>query len=163
MQVTLYNSYMTATGHALIGTIIAAKFNNPYLAVPLSFVSHFAFDVLPHWDPGTHHREKTKRRLFYEATADVLVGFVASYFLYIMITAEANFLLLYACVIAAQLPDWITAPYFILNIKHPLVAWSKWTYKIQHVLNNRLENPFWGVMTQIGAVVATYILLFEMF
>jgi len=33
---------MTATGHAIIGTVIAAKIGNPYLAIPLAIVSHLA-------------------------------------------------------------------------------------------------------------------------
>lgn len=153
---------MTATGHALVAALIAAKFTNPYIAFPLSFASHFACDILPHWDSGTHHREKTKKRLFYEAVADVLIGFVTAYILYNLVTPDRNYILLFFAIIFAQLPDWITAPYFILHIRHPLVNWSRGMYKIQHKLNSRLDQP-WGIITQILTVVLLYIFLFKIF
>lgn len=162
MQASIYNSSMTATGHALVAALIAAKFNNPYIALPISFVSHFACDILPHWDSGTHHREKTKKRLFYESVADVLIGFVAAFLLYNFVTDTGNYILLFFAIIAAQLPDWITAPYFILNIRHPLVNWSKSMYKLQHKLNSRLDKP-WGIVTQVLTVILLYIFLFKIF
>jgi hypothetical protein len=36
---------MTATGHALIGTVIAAKIGNYALAIPIALGSHFLADV----------------------------------------------------------------------------------------------------------------------
>lgn len=153
---------MTATGHALVGALIAAKFQNPYLSIPLSFASHFACDVLPHWDAGTHHGEKTKKRLFYESAVDVLVGFILAYVLYNLLTSDKNYTLLFFSIISSQLPDWITAPYFILNIKHPIVGWSKSMYKLQHRLNSRLDKP-WGIITQVGTIILLYIVLFKLF
>lgn len=153
---------MTATGHALIGALIAAKFHNPYLAIPLSFASHFAADMVPHWDAGTHHREKSHKQLFKESAVDVVVGVVTSFVLYNYILGESNYVLLYACVFASQLPDWMTAPYFIFNQRSKFFEWSKWSYKVQHKLNSRLDLP-WGAVTQVVAVIALYILLFRVF
>lgn len=56
---------MTATGHAVIGTVIAATISNPFVAIPLAFVSHLAADSFPHWDSGTHEKEKTKKTDFH--------------------------------------------------------------------------------------------------
>lgn len=70
---------MTATGHAVIGTLIAARFGNPFIAIPLALVSHLAADAFPHWDAGTNAKKKTKLRLKIEATIDVLAGFILSY------------------------------------------------------------------------------------
>ena len=67
---------MTATGHAIIGTVIAAKVGNPALAIPLAIASHFIADAIPHWDIATHRKEKTKSNLILEAFSDVLLGFV---------------------------------------------------------------------------------------
>lgn len=152
---------MTATGHALIATLLVAKFQNPYISLPLAFASHFACDILPHWDAGTHRREKTKKQLFFEATLDVVVSIISASIFYAYLGGE-NYILLYVAVFISQLPDWLTAPYLILHIKHPLAAWSKSTYKLQHALNNQLDKP-WGIITQIGAVVLLYILLFVIF
>lgn len=40
---------MTATNHALTGAAIAAVVRQPFLALPLAFVSHFFCDALPHF------------------------------------------------------------------------------------------------------------------
>jgi len=67
---------MTATAHALIGASLAAKFSNPLLGIPLAILSHFIFDIIPHWDLGTNHRNKSMTRLRIEAVFDVLLVFL---------------------------------------------------------------------------------------
>ena len=54
---------MTATGHAIIGTVIAVKIGNPALAVPLAIASHIAADAFPHWDEGTNSKKKVRKDL----------------------------------------------------------------------------------------------------
>lgn len=153
---------MTATGHALIATLLVAKFPDPFVSLPLAFVSHFACDIIPHWDSGTHHREKTKKALFYEAALDVLLSIATSFVLYTAL-GKSDYILLYIGVFMSQLPDWITAPYFILNMRNnPFVSWSKYMFHLQHRLNSRLDKP-WGIVTQVAAVVGLYILLFQIF
>lgn len=153
---------MTATGHALIGALIAAKFHNPYLAVPFSFASHIAADLVPHWDSGTHLRKKTHERLFYEGVIDVTLGIVLSFILYKNILGQSNMLLLYSCVIAAQLPDWIMAPYVVMGWRNPFFTWSKYSYLIQRKINKKLDKP-WGIVTQAATVIGLYILLFRLY
>ncbi|HMS22161.1 MAG TPA: hypothetical protein PKA38_00160 [Candidatus Levybacteria bacterium] len=153
---------MTATGHALVATILIAKFNNPYIGLPLAFASHFVCDIIPHWDAGTHHAEKTKKRLFYEASLDVIISVIVSILVYTYVFGQTNYLYLFTAIFLSQLPDWLTAPYFILNIKDPLVGWSKYVYKLQHAMNVRLDKP-WGILTQVGAIILLYLLLFRIF
>lgn len=152
---------MTATGHALVATLLIAKFPDPLVSLPLAFVSHFALDVVPHWDAGTHHHGKTKEKLFFEAGADVVLSVILSYVLYYYIGGQEYGILLLG-IFLSQLPDWLTAPYFILHMKSPLVSWSKQMYKLQHKINNRLDKP-WGIVTQITTVVLLYVLLFMIF
>lgn len=153
---------MTATGHALVATLIVAKISNPYISLPLALASHFVLDLVPHWDSGTHHREKTKKRLFYESAADVIISIVSSFILYTYILGQSDYPLLYLGVFVSQLPDWLMAPYFILNMKHPFMGWSKQMYRLQHKMNVRLDKP-WGIVTQVATVVILYILLFRVF
>lgn len=147
---------MTATGHALIGTLIAAKVSNPFFVVIFSFFSHFAGDILPHWDSGTHARSKTKKRIRIEAAADVLVGFLLSFVLYAFFLKQNNFGLLIISILAAQALDWLSAPPFMFNMHIPVL---EQIYQIQRKLNVKLDKP-WGIVTQIGAIVAFYIVLF---
>ena len=104
---------MTATAHALIGASIAAKVANPYLAIPLAILSHFLLDLVPHWDEGTNHREKSLAKIKLEATLDVLLGFTLAFLIF------RNFIdpvYLFVMVIAAQLPDWLEAPAAWVNV-----------------------------------------------
>lgn len=159
-SLTLYRTIyiVTATGHALIGTLIAAKITDPVGAYAISFFSHFAGDILPHWDSGTHSKEKSHARLFVESAIDVLIGFFLSYFLYVLLGGQ-NIIHLVLCIIFSQLPDWITAPYFILGIKIPF---SVRVGKIQSKLNRSLDLP-WGIVTQIAAVIILYLIFFKVF
>lgn len=155
---------MTAASHALIGTMIAAKVGDPVLAIGLSFASHFIADLVPHWDLGTHWREKTKRRLQLEAVADVLLGFVLSLLLYGLILGiephiQAGPVLVFAAIIAAQGPDWLTAPSWMFGKGFPL---SDFMYQIQHRLNTKLDKP-WGIVSQILALSLLYLILFVLF
>lgn len=43
---------MTTTNHALTGALIATVIKQPYLAIPLAFLSHFVCDALPHFEAG---------------------------------------------------------------------------------------------------------------
>ena len=155
---------MTATSHALIGTMIATKVGDPALALGLSFASHFVADLVPHWDLGTHWREKSKGNLRIEATADVLLGFALSLILYSLLvdieaTTTADFVLIFAAIIVSQAPDWLTAPYLMFGKGFPI---SDFMYQIQHKLNNKLDKP-WGIITQVVALILLFLILFVIF
>src|SRR3989344_4204759 len=136
---------MTATAHALIGASIASKVVNPAVDIPLAIISHFLADLVPHWDAGTNHRQKSPTRLKLEAAADVLVGF-ALVFLIFRNTVDPVYL--FTMVIAAQLPDWLEAPSWMFGFKVPPFSWLDW---LGHKLQSRLALP-WGLVTQIVVV-----------
>ncbi|MEK7186628.1 MAG: hypothetical protein AAB675_04705 [Patescibacteria group bacterium] len=142
---------MTATGHAIIGTVIAVKVGNPALAIPLALVSHLAADAFPHWDEGTNSKLKTKNRLFGEAFFDVIFGFTISYLLVFFLFPQINILYVFLVVVFAQLPDWITAPYYFFGIQE-----FKIFHTLQKKFDNRLDAP-WGIINQVailGLIVA---------
>ena len=138
---------MTATAHALIGASLAVKIANPYIGIPLAIASHFAADLVPHWDAGTNHKTKTKLRLKIEATLDVLLGF-ALVFLIFQSQVLANPIYLFSMIIAAQLPDWIAAPAGMFKINIPPFSWMQ---TISHNLQARMQLP-WGLVTQVVTV-----------
>ena len=136
---------MTATAHALIGASIASRIVNPAVGIPLAIISHFAADLVPHWDAGTNHRQKSPTRLKLEAAADVLVGF-ALVFLIFRTTVEPIYL--FSMVIAAQLPDWLEAPSWMFGFKVPPFSWLDY---LGHKLQSRMQLP-WGLVTQVVIV-----------
>src|SRR3990167_62785 len=140
---------MTATAHALIGASLAVKVVNPYLGIPIAILSHFVADLIPHWDAGTNHRDKSLTRLKIEASLDVLLGFALVFIIFRNLT---NPVYLFSMVIAAQLPDWLEAPSWLFGIKIPPFSWLDW---LGHKLQTRLQLP-WGLVTQV-VTVATLI------
>jgi len=49
--------------HTLAGATIATKITNPFLALPLAFLSHFILDLFPHWNPNLTPEMKTYGKL----------------------------------------------------------------------------------------------------
>lgn len=142
---------MTATGHAIIGTVIAAKIGNPALAIPIAVASHVAADLFPHWDPGTNRDKKSYNKFFSGAVADVLSSLIITFLIIVFIFPKTDLLYAYAVVFAAQFFDWASAPYVFLKINNPPVF--KWFYRFQKHFDNRLDKP-WGIIGQVAVLVA---------
>ena len=136
---------MTATAHALIGASLAVRIANPIIGIPIAILSHFAADLIPHWDAGTNHRAKSQTRLRIEATLDVLLGFAL---VFLIFRNHANPTYLFTMIIAAQLPDWLEAPAWIFGIHVPPFSWMEY---LGHKLQSRLQLP-WGLVTQVVTV-----------
>lgn len=145
---------MTATGHALIGTVIAAKIGNPALAIPLALTSHFLADALPHWDTGYHRQQASKSRFFWTSALDVLLGFVLSFLLIFYIFPQTNLGYAFLMIIVAQLPDWLTAPYLFLGLKS---APFNWIYDLQKKFDSSIGLP-WGFINQVTVVLGIILL-----
>ncbi len=145
---------MTATAHAIIGTVIAAKVGNPALAIPIAILSHLAADSFPHWDSGTNERKKTKRRITIEAVIDVCSGFAAMVLLIYFLFPQTSYIYAFIIVLFAQFFDWTTAPYYFWKWKFPPFTWS---YNFGMKFDNRLDAP-WGVINQILILVLLVVL-----
>ncbi|MEX2013004.1 MAG: hypothetical protein WD967_01220 [Candidatus Levyibacteriota bacterium] len=136
---------MTATGHAIIGTVIAAKFANPMLAIPLAILSHVIADTIPHWDMATSGKEKGKQKVLRDAALDVVAGFLISFLIIYFLFPYVDLAYAFVIIIAAQSLDWVMAPYYFWKIKFPLFVWA---YKFQKKIEHRLSKP-WGVINQL--------------
>lgn len=145
---------MTATSHAVIGTIIATKIGNPVLAIPIAIASHFLADIVPHWDTGTNHKEKNTTRFIIESFIDVTFSFILSFILINLFFPTTSISYAFFIIIISQLPDWITAPYLFFKVKIPLFVW---TYHFQRKFNNRLDKP-WGIITQVAVLILLIII-----
>lgn len=146
---------MTATGHAILGTVIAAKIGNPALALPLAIASHVAADAFPHWDEGTNGK-KSKKRITVEAVFDVLIGLAISYLLVFILFPQTNLSYVFLMILVAQSLDWITAPYYLFGIKP-----FKPFYEFQKLFDNRMKAP-WGIINQV-AILALIVILAKIF
>ncbi len=145
---------MTATGHAIIGTVIAAKIGNPVLAIPIALASHFVADALPHWDTGYHRKQKSRKSFFIQSAADVLIGFFASWGIITVFFPGTDLIYTYFIVLIAQLPDWLTAPYLFFNFNFPPFSWI---YRLQKLFDTHMGMP-WGFINQVAIAAAVIIL-----
>lgn len=140
---------MTATGHAILGTIIAAKIGNPYLAIPLALASHIAADLIPHWDTATNKDKKGKERVLVETLFDIALGFFLSYVILTLFFPNTNPFYALFIILVAQAFDWLMAPYYFFNINLPPFTWA---YHFQKKFDNELDAP-WGIITQVAAII----------
>lgn len=141
---------MTATGHAIIGTIIAAKIGNPALAIPIAIASHVAADLFPHWDTGTNKKLKSKSDFFIQSVADLTLSYVAMLLLVVFIFPQTNLIYAFIIVIASQGFDWASAPYSFWGIKNPPIFY--WFYRLQKKFDNKLDKP-WGIIGQVAVLI----------
>lgn len=149
---------MTATAHAVIGTVIAAKIGNPFIAFPIAVFSHLAADAFPHWDSGTNEPKKGRKRVQFEAYFDVIFGFILSYVLIALLFPQTNLIYAFFMIIAAQGFDWATAPAYFFKWNFPPFSWA---YKVQLLFDNKLDKP-WGVINQIS-VLSVLVYLAKMY
>lgn len=138
---------MTATGHAVIGTVIAAKVGNPALAIPLALVSHIVADFIPHWDTATNRDKKGMQRVFYESVVDVLLSFFLSFLLLFFLFPKTNIPYAFLIILAAQSFDWLLAPYYFFGVKA-----FKWAYDLSKKFNRELDKP-WGIINQVAILI----------
>ncbi|MBI4098057.1 MAG: hypothetical protein HY426_03380 [Candidatus Levybacteria bacterium] len=149
---------MTATGHAVIGTVIASQIGDPAFAIPLAILSHIAADLFPHWDPGTNRTKKSHERFFKDGFLDVLSSLALTFILIVFVFPDTNLIYAYIIVFAAQFLDWASAPFVFFHITNPPVF--QWVYKFQKTFDNRMDKP-WGIIGQV--VVLVGIVLFFKF
>lgn len=149
---------MTATGHAIIGTVIAAKIGNPALAIPIAIASHIIADTIPHWDVATNAREKSRQKVLQEAFLDVIFGFLISFLLvkFLFTGLDIGYALL--IITASQLLDWLMGPFYFWKIKFAPFVWA---YKFQKKIEHRQKEP-WGIINQV-AILALLVALAKIF
>lgn len=140
---------MTATGHAVIGTVIAAKVGNPVLAIPIALLSHVAADIFPHWDSGTNGKTKSRKRMFFESAIDVCAGFAVSYAILFFFFPNTSLIYAFFMIIVSQSFDWISAPYYIFKIR--FMPFKRF-YEFQSSINSKLDKP-WGIINQVAVLI----------
>lgn len=99
---------MTGLNHAVTGAVIAVAVQKPVLALPAALLSHFAIDVLPHWDykiPGKPHHRRLVIGLDLIMSAVFIVALA-------YLSVDLEWLVL-ACGFLAIAPDSMWLPYIL--------------------------------------------------
>jgi hypothetical protein len=102
---------MIGLNHGMTGAVIALTLKNPLLAVPVSFVSHFLQDMVPHYDysAGKNGENLFKRKFNIMLTVDFLLALGVMVILAIMFPSHKW--IIWACMAAAASPDLMWAYY----------------------------------------------------
>ncbi|MCX6816468.1 MAG: hypothetical protein NTZ93_01180 [Candidatus Beckwithbacteria bacterium] len=137
---------MLVTSHALVGAAIAKLIPNPYLGYPINLCSHFLLDLIPHWDFRTRKIIHSKTRTIAVSLSDAFIGFFLGWLIF---KSQVTYAYLFPMMFIAQLPDWLEAPFHILNWSFPPFSTIK---KLQSRLHHKLNLP-WGLVLQILVVV----------
>ncbi|HEY5267881.1 MAG TPA: hypothetical protein VII94_01975 [Candidatus Saccharimonadales bacterium] len=92
---------VTIANHILIGSSIAVTVNEPILALPLAFVSHFVLDSLPHFGyaRGGYEVLLKKKMTYFVLLLDILGISI------VIFTFHFSEILILACAVLAISPD----------------------------------------------------------
>ena len=142
--------------HLLLGALIGKEVNNPYLAIPLAFLSHYFLDLLPHIE---YPIENITKKQWSKSFPDFIKVFLDIFLgLLLIFLFSKNHPIIYVCAFFAILPDGIAfLSYFIKSNfvkKHTFFHSEK-----IHFLKNKKISIFWRVASQVIVTVICVIVL----
>lgn len=148
---------VTELPHTIVGAAIAVKVGNPALAIPLAFLSHFALEFVPHWNPHLYTETKkfgrvTRRSTLFVA-ADVALSLAAGFFIASTVLPDVgHFWTVIASSFVAVLPDVLEGPWFFLNFKHKALE-----RLILFQRSLQFDAPLVpGILTQLATIAAAF-------
>lgn len=148
--------------HTIIGATIAIKVGNPALSLPLALLSHFAFDLVPHWNPHIYREVnshgqvsvRSKGVIVADSFSALAVGTLLAFRFYPDLNRVVT---IFAACFLAVLPDLVEAPYFFLfnSTNKYLKAYIKFHRRFQ------ANASFWpGVISQAVVVIICLLIIF---
>lgn len=150
---------MLLTPHTVAAIAIASLVKQPELALPLAFISHFALDLIPHWDPlagKLQEREfdRLRGKILLFVFADFLIAFdLGLFFVWRALPDTVLATVIFLAAFLANLPDGLMTPRAFLGKKwNWLMSYTRFHARFQ----TKLSLP-WGLLPQ--AVVAAIGLL----
>ncbi len=147
--------HMLETPHVAVGAAIATKIPNPLISIPLAFLSHFALELVPHWNPHLNTEVNKYGRVSKKSTKIVILDVAVSITLGSFIAYQAlpdtgHALTILAASFASVLPDVVEGPYFFFRMKSKLI--NKWIAFQKSIQND--TNVIFGLGTQAVTIIA---------
>lgn len=135
---------MLSTPHLLVGAAIVKAIPNPFISLPLAFLSHFALDTIPHWD-GSPKAPFSKKTTIW-VIIDYIFGLSLVYLF--SVGLQNQYLIWFGAVLA-------TSPDFIMGIYRHFAFFSRYDFiRIPNEFHISIQRnvPFW---TGLGVSFAT--------
>jgi len=152
---------MLETPHVAVGAAIATKIPNPYIAIPLSFLSHLVLEKVPHWNPHIYTEMRKYGKVTRKSRTIIVVDaflalFLGSYLASRVLPNTSHALtILFSC-FASVFPDVVEIPYYFFKNKWKLLKkWIDWERSIQ--CN---AEPLIGNLTQIITIFAAIVWIY---
>lgn len=152
---------MLLTPHTFVGIAIATAISNPFVAVPLSFLSHFAGDRVPHWDfySNTPKEDRLKGwrpvAVMFDLVVGVAVGLTSTLYTLWVLKNPHLALNIFLCGIASVLPDVFETPYIFGKSEPKILSYLT---RIQRKIQFQAPLP-WGIISQILIIIVSSILI----
>jgi len=146
--------------HTMMGVAIATVVNQPLLALPLSFLSHFALDVVPHWDPliGDLKAKKFsgvgKEGLLIIATDFLIALDLGLFFVWRALEGQTSApdpvlaAKIFFAAFLANLPDGLMTPFVFFGKRW---GWLNAYIRFHSRIQTKLGLPL-GLLTQVAVV-----------
>ena len=145
---------MLETPHVALGVAIAVAIPNPLISIPLAFASHFALDMVPHWNPHINTEMKKYGKLTNPTLFIIAVDLALALILTIF-TGKTN-PYIYLASLMSILPDIAEGPYFLFGWRN---KYLDIILRFQRSIQAN-ANIFWGLLTQIIILVACFLWIF---
>lgn len=134
---------MLETPHVALGLAIAVAIPNPLISIPLAFASHFALDMVPHWNPHINTEMKKFGKLTNPTLFIIAVDLALALILTIFIGKTNPYI--YLASFMSILPDIAEGPYFLFGWRN---KYLDVILRFQRSIQAN-ANIFWGLLTQI--------------
>lgn len=128
---------MLETPHSILGAAVGAATGNPYLAAPAGVASHFATDVMPHWNPNFPFKSKL---LYAAVIMDFVVAELLVVIFYVLFPERPEIAI---GAFFGTLPDLILGIRFTFNVR-----WLS-GYQRMHGFLHHEVGPLAGIPPQI--------------
>ncbi len=140
---------MTGLNHAVTGAVVAAAINQPAVALPAAFLSHFVIDAIPHYDYVhlLNHRRLLRSFIAFDAIACLVFGFILGYSIH-----QHTALIIWGAIFGT-LPDamlWIPA---ILQRAQKKVSTPGFLIRVRQVHKDLQRETGWGILIEAGWLV----------
>lgn len=138
--------------HLAVGGAIGEELQNPIAIFFIGFLSHFIFDLVPHYHPqGLESGEKLNKRVVLITIGEGLVSLVTLGLIYFL---KPNPLIIWGA-FSAILPDIIEVLHFLPLLEKVLEPYHQFKTKVHWWVKSK-----WGILPQwIIAFIATFLIL----
>jgi membrane-bound metal-dependent hydrolase YbcI (DUF457 family) len=139
---------MTATNHVLTGATIALTIKQPVLAIPLSFLSHFVLDSLPHFgvplqDVFANDKNRFVRIIIFMDTLLTIIAFIILTF---FVRFHVANWVVFSCMAAAYAPDSVWLYRFISLYKSRILKPENWFTRFHSFI--QWGERQWGIWVE---------------